>query len=189
MKSERESWNERYLGKEYAMGPEPSAFLAESIGFIELEVFGRNALDVACGEGRNSIFLAHEGFDVIGVDNSDVGIAKARAWAQREGVQVEFLRLDLREEVPEGPFDLIIVFNFLLRELIPKLYDLLSDGGFLLMESILATPANAERYRAEFVLAPGEIVQLFDSLDGDIVTSSEQPERDRARLLFRKSLG
>ena len=71
MEADRQRWNERYRAEEYLMGERPSRFLMESLPLIVRHCPGRRALDLACGEGRNSIFLASQGFAVTGVDISD----------------------------------------------------------------------------------------------------------------------
>ncbi len=188
MTSDRERWNRRYGERECAMGEEPSRFLAEQLPAILREVPGRAALDVACGEGRNSVFLARAGFDVVGVDGSDVALGKARAWAERECVTVEFEQADLAvEPLPEGPFDVIVMFNFMLRELIPELYERLSDGGFLVVQALLATKSGSHTRSAEHVLAPGEILRLFDGLAGTVVFWEDDEGAERARIVLRKA--
>lgn len=188
--SDREKWDERYSESGYAMGAEPSAFLVEHLDVIAREAPGRAALDVACGEGRNSIALARAGFDVLGVDISDAGLEKARDRARREGLAITFERLDLSaEELPQGPFDVIIVFNYLQRDLLPKFYARLSAGGFLVMESILAMPGSSGRHRSDFTLVPGEVVRLFEGYGGTILAAREDSADERARIVFRKAGG
>jgi tellurite methyltransferase len=185
--SERETWNRRYAERSDQELEGPSELLVELIGRVESGTAGRRALDVACGEGRNAIFLARRGFQVLGVDNSDVALQKARELSANAGVDIDYCLLDLREELPEGPFDLIIVFNFLLRPLLPKLYGLLGEGGYLMMEAILqGSGEGAVRHNPEFAVVEGELEQLFSTFDGQVVVSTELPDRDRVRMLFRK---
>lgn len=81
-------WNSRYAksGDEYVYGTEPNAFLAASVGRL---AGGGEVLCIADGEGRNSVWLARQGFRVRAIDISDDGVAKARALARREGVAVD----------------------------------------------------------------------------------------------------
>lgn len=85
MESDRTKWNERYADDEYQMGLAPSRFLAERIELISSLSPGKRVLDIACGEGRNSIFLAHHGFQVTAVDISDRGVEKGRRRLAVEG--------------------------------------------------------------------------------------------------------
>jgi len=102
----REDWNARYAAVENLWAAKPNRFL---VAEVEQLPPGR-ALDLACGEGQNAIWLASLGWSVHGVDYSDVAIEKARGRAQRDGVAVEFTCADLvtYEPAPRH-FDLVIV--------------------------------------------------------------------------------
>src|SRR5512135_1689314 len=137
MEDDRGKWNARYKGAGFYLGPEPSAFLADNIALIEALAPGRKALDLACGEGRNSIFLARHGFTVTGLDISEEGIAKANRWAETEGRAVSFSCADLEGFAFAEKYDLIINFNFLMRDLIPKMVAALNPGGVIVFDTIL----------------------------------------------------
>jgi SAM-dependent methyltransferase len=102
----REDWNERYAGKELVWTAEPNRrFAAEVEGLAA----GR-ALDLACGEGRNAVWLAERGWHVTGVDFSDVALAKAAELAAGRGVEVDWVVADLLDYEPEPrAFDLVAV--------------------------------------------------------------------------------
>ena len=86
---------------------EPNRFLVAEAEGLEP---GR-ALDLACGEGRNAVWLAERGWRITGVDFSDVAIDKARRLAAERGVDGEWLEADLREyRPPVRAFDLVLVF-------------------------------------------------------------------------------
>jgi SAM-dependent methyltransferase len=102
----REDWDARYAAVENLWARKPNRFLVAEVGDLEP---GR-ALDLACGEGQNAIWLATLGWDVTAVDYSEVAIAKARDRASRDGVDVDFRCEDLVEYVPESAaYDLVIV--------------------------------------------------------------------------------
>ncbi|GAC1376449.1 MAG: class I SAM-dependent methyltransferase [Acidimicrobiales bacterium] len=100
-------WDERYAGDELVWKAEPNRFLvAETTGLAP----GR-ALDLACGEGRNAVWLASRGWDTTGVDFSGVGLTKAARLAADRGVTVTWVQGDVTAWVPPaGEFDLVIVF-------------------------------------------------------------------------------
>ena len=105
--SKREQWNERYGAADLVWGAEPNRFLAEELE--SAEPVGR-VLDLACGEGRNAIWLAERGFDVTAVDFSDVAIERARKLAAERGVEVEWICDDVtRFEPGSGAFDRVVV--------------------------------------------------------------------------------
>jgi len=86
-------WDERYDVKEYIYGTEPNDFLRAMYQRIPK---GR-VLCLADGEGRNSVFLAEQGYQVTAVDSSSVGIEKGRRLAAERGVNVESIHADLAE--------------------------------------------------------------------------------------------
>ena len=102
-----EEWNRRYAGTELLWTAQPNRFLvAEATSLTP----GR-ALDLACGEGRNAVWLAEQGWQVTGVDFSDVGLAKARELAAARGVEVDWVLADLLDFGPEqGAYKLVIAF-------------------------------------------------------------------------------
>lgn len=189
MESDRTKWNARFESLDSYLGERPSPFLAEEIERIKTLSPGRDALDIACGEGRNSIFLAQHGFRVVGLDISDSGLAKGRSRAQAMGVDVDFRRVDLDDCIIEGTYDLVLNFNFLLRGLIPSEVVSLNPGGLLLFDTIMASEQLLQTHNPAYLLQPGELNRIFAPFDGDILFSEENSEGEMptARLLFRKS--
>ncbi len=103
---EREDWNRKYEESDLLFEAEPNRFL---VAEVEGLAPGR-ALDLACGAGRNAVWLAERGWRVTGVDFSEVGLARARRRAAARGVGIEWVLADLREYVPPpGAFDLVAV--------------------------------------------------------------------------------
>jgi SAM-dependent methyltransferase len=104
---DRHGWNDRYEGRELIWTADPNQFLVAEVDSL---VPGR-ALDLGSGEGRNSVWLAEQGWQVTAVDFSDVGIAKGRELATHRGVEVLWVNEDLNlYEPPEAAFELVIVF-------------------------------------------------------------------------------
>jgi SAM-dependent methyltransferase len=102
----REKWNERYAARELVWSAGPNARFAEEVGNLP----PGTALDVACGEGRNALWLAEQGWAVTAVDFSDVAIGKARQIAAKRGLNVHWQVLDVaREPLPDTGFDLVAV--------------------------------------------------------------------------------
>ena len=104
---------------------------------------GRKALDIACGEGRNSIYLAGRGYEVTGIDIADQGLVKAARRALEEKAEIVFIRQDLEVTPLSGQWDLIINFNFLLRDLIPQEM-CCSPGGSSCLKRSSTPPAFRE---------------------------------------------
>ena len=100
------AWNARYAGSDLVWSAEPNRFLPEEAAGLTV---GR-AIDLACGEGRNAIWLARQGWEVVGVDFAKAGIDKARRLASDAGVAVEWVVADVTTYEPPGSFGLVIVF-------------------------------------------------------------------------------
>lgn len=105
MNTHRNRWNQRYAEKELVWSAEPNRFLEREVTGLEQGT----ALDLACGEGRNAIWLAEQGWEVTGVDFSDVGIEKGRAIAKRRNVDLEWVVADATEYEPRQTFDLVTI--------------------------------------------------------------------------------
>jgi 2-polyprenyl-3-methyl-5-hydroxy-6-metoxy-1,4-benzoquinol methylase len=102
----REDWNARYAQKGLVWSAEPNRLFAAEVGGLAA---GR-ALDLACGEGRNAVWLAERGWRVTAVDFSDVALAKAERLAASRGVDVEWQLADvLGYEAESLAFDLVAV--------------------------------------------------------------------------------
>ena len=100
-----ESWNTRYEGREFVWTAAPNQVLVAEVTALAP---GR-ALDLGCGEGRNAVWLAEQGWEVTAVDFSAIGIAKGRGMAAKRGVEVTWVIEDLNlYEPPARFFDLVI---------------------------------------------------------------------------------
>ncbi len=132
---DREQWNSRYAGSELLWSAHPNRFLAAEVA----ELAPGRALDLACGEGRNAVWLGERGWEVTGVDFSDVALAKAAKLADERGVRIEWIQADLLQFVPEpGSFDLIVVLYLHLvaadrRKVLAGVAAAVAGGGVLLV--------------------------------------------------------
>jgi len=100
------AWNARYDTPELIWKGEPNQFLPPAVAGLSP---GR-ALDLACGEGRNAVWLATQGWEVTGVDFADVGLAKARSLAADHRVAPTWITADVTTWTPAHRFDLVVVF-------------------------------------------------------------------------------
>jgi len=190
VESDRIKWNQRFESDDSYLGERPSPFLLREISRICLLAPGKRALDIACGEGRNSVFLAKNGFDVTALDISDVGLGKAARRAEQEGVVINFERVDLDRYQFTEKYDLILNFNFLLRNLIPQEVQALSAGGLLIIDTIMEPPQLLAMHKhPDYFLRRGELQRICKDLPGKILFHEEQPDDQMptARVLFRKA--
>ena len=124
-------WDTRYEEKELVWSAEPNLFLPPIVETLDIGT----AIDLACGEGRNAIWLARNGWDVTGVDFSAVGIEKARELAI--DTSVDWLVADVTNYEPARTFDLALVVYVHLdpdgtRGLFKGATDALAPGGTLI---------------------------------------------------------
>ncbi len=100
-------WNARYDTSELIWKGEPNQFLPLEVA----DLAPGTALDLACGEGRNAVWLAKQGWIATGVDFSDVGVEKGRALAAENGVEATWVVADVTTwEPPANGYDLVAVF-------------------------------------------------------------------------------
>lgn len=189
MEADKAKWNLRFESEDSYLGRRPSPFLSSGIDRIKRLAPGKRALDIACGEGRNSVFLAQHGFKVTGLDISDVGLGKAVRRAEEAGVSVDYRQVDLEGYRISEQFDLIINFNFLLRGLIPEAVQALSPGGLLIIDTIMESPELLASHNQAYLLGRGELQRICDGFGGEILFSEEcaEGEMPTARVLFRKA--
>lgn len=149
--------------------PVPSHFVSQQLHRLPK---GR-VLDVACGSGRHSLFLAAHGFEVEAIDRDHESLAKLSATVAQRHLshftvkQVDLERItDERPEFPANTYDAIVVCFYLHRPLFPWLVEALKPNGVLLYETF--TIENYVRYRHprrwEFCLAQNELLRLTSSL-------------------------
>ncbi len=130
-------WDERYSDEEYAYGKEPNDFLVEAAHHIPK---GR-VLCLAEGEGRNAVYLARQGYQVVAVDSSSVGMRKADALAKEHDVEIETVIADLADfDIGTNAWDGIVsIFCHLppaiRHTLHEKLVAGLRPGGVLVLEA------------------------------------------------------
>jgi len=190
MESDRLKWNLRFASDDSYLGERPSPFLLREMERIRQLTPGKRALDIACGEGRNSVFLALNGYEVTAVDISDVGLAKAAKQAEENAVAIDFQQVDLDGYQFTEKFDLILNFNFLLRDLIPQAVQALSAGGLLIIDTLMESPQLLATHSSPaYFLRRGELYRICKELPGEVLLHEELPEDQMptARILFRKT--
>jgi len=178
----RERWNERYSQPGHLWSARPNRFLVVETS----DLAPGRALDLACGEGQNAVWLAERGWEVTGVDFADVAIGKAQERAARDGIAAEFTVADLLEYEPEASaFDLVLLLYFHLpldelRVVLTRAAAALAPGGTLLV--IGHDRTNIEHGAGgpsdpEIQYTPDEIA---DELTGLEVQKAERVFRDVA---------
>ena len=178
--SRRDYWNQRYIERPWP--EEPSPWLVANADLLPKPA--GQALDAAGGTGRNAVWLARRGWDVTIVDVSDVALSFATERAEAIHVELHTCLRDLRDEpLPEGPWDLILLFHYLDQELFSALATALEPGGLLI--GALATVANLERNERPalpYLIEEAELPALIG--DFEIVRYEEGWHDDRHNARF-----
>ena len=186
---DRQKWDRRYREGAYHGRTHPSAFLEECAAALPAP--GR-ALDLACGTGRNSVYLATLGFAVDAVDISAEALAIGRA--RTPALPIRWLERDLDSGfVPEASYAVIVNIRFVNLPLLESLVPWLRPNGVMIVEQHLATPRDdviGPRNPA-FRVAPGEVARLVSTLTIERVQEDvfEDPDGRKAalsRLLARQ---
>ena len=114
--SDREKWDERYREGAYTDRTYPTALLSDWLPQLSRGIPPGRALDVACGAGRNALFLAGAGFEVTAIDISEEALARARQSARERGLKINWICADLESGeagvLPDGPFDLVVMVRY-----------------------------------------------------------------------------
>jgi len=162
---DREKWDQRYREGAYTDRNYPSEFLRKRVSLVDT---GR-AMDLACGVGRNAIYLAELGFQVDAIDVSSEGLKIARERARERGVSINWINEDLLNgwSVPDGQYDLIVMFRFVSRDILVKLPKFLAPGGTLIVEEHLQWPQGnvTGPTNNRFRVKPGELIEACQELD------------------------
>jgi tellurite methyltransferase len=193
--SDRERWNrrytERYADRSYSRLP--SRWLSEIAEDLRPPYPEARALDLACGPGRNSVFLAERGWTVDAWDISDVALS-ILAYEREDRASRGFaLPIDIREvdldtvTIPAASYDLVLNVLFLDRRLWPEMAGALRPGGLLAFQTFVEVPGGREsEVSPAHLLQPGELRTAFEALGLEAVRYDEAGERGTARLLARR---
>jgi SAM-dependent methyltransferase len=183
---DRFKWDLKW--KERGAPGEPSSFLRSLDALLPRTGL---ALDVAGGAGRHALWLAARGLRTTLVDISDEALAIARAAAGEGGLPLTTFNLDLdHQPLPVGPFDVILVLNFLDRRVYGELGARLAPGGMVVVAH--PTRENLRRHpspSAKYLLEPGELPRLLPGLEALSYEEGWLEEgRHEARLVARRAV-
>ncbi len=144
---DREKWNSKYL-KDIG-NSDPSKILEK---YVFLADSGK-ALDIACGNGRNSRFLAQKGFQVDAVDISNIAVTHLTG--KEPGINVICQDIDTWQ-IPQDRYQIIVNIRFMDRRLFPMIQKGLKSGGVLIFESFIDD-------KKEYCLKPNELLKAFNT--------------------------
>lgn len=161
-KAELEQWEKRYATNAYSPRERASPLV---VTWLDRLARGR-ALDIACGHGRNAIFLAEHGYLVDAIDISRHALLQAQHRATSLGLSVNWIQADLDQIVlPKGTYKVIVSSFYRIQNLAPFIVAALSPNGILLCEDHMLSPQPGDGQLGEkHRLQPGELRALFPRL-------------------------
>jgi SAM-dependent methyltransferase len=182
--SKRESWNRRYAeADERHATPVPNRFLVAEIADLPP---GR-ALDLACGAGRNAVWLAERGWQVTAVDFSTAGLALARDLGATRGANVNWMEGDVVDWTPPASaFDLVCVLYLQLpaaerRAVLARAMSALAPGGTLLVighDPLNLTEGWGGPSQPDVLFAPEDVTGEIGGLVVDKALRVRRPVED-----------
>lgn len=166
---DKEKWETRYRAGAYADRKHASDYLKVVLEQIGPVPEAARALDLACGAGRNALYLSSKGYKVDAVDVSQAALQRAQQSALVSDAQeITWIEHDLDDPLPGqyGDYDLIIIMRYLDLGLLESMATRLRPGGYLVSEVHLQTnEAVAGPKNADFRAAPGELLSAVSGLE------------------------
>ena len=178
-------WNEKFKARELNLMRYDKC-LEEDIKYFPRE--GR-ILDIACGDGRNSIYLAKLGYDVHAIDFSEQALNRLNYFAKKENLTIETQLVDLSTNnffINLDKYDAIIINHYRLR---PELYGMLmnniNDGGILWVNGFIETPSDNPNITESDILTEEDFISIENyKLENKKIY--ELGERKFIRCIWRK---
>lgn len=186
--ADQERWDARYRAGAYSDRPHPSAFLQQRWPQLDLPP-GARVLDVACGAGRNALYLAALGCEVSAIDGSAVALERARSTSP--DLEVQWQVADLEHGLPAGLglFDLIVMVRYVNATVLQALPTLMRPGGLLLVEQHMQTTAAVGGPgHAAFRVAPGALRAAVPGLQCLVAEEGLIPDPDNKPMALTRLL-
>ena len=157
MIEDKERWNIRHVSKPMKHTVSP---ILEN--YVKHSSVG-NALDLACGTGRNTHYLEELGFSVDAVDLSDYALSQIRDSATIQKIEVDLDEYDLEK----NSYDLILNCNYLNRRLMNQMIAALKEDGLIIFETFIEAHEKPEQgsMNPDYLLEKNELLKAFMDLD------------------------
>lgn len=156
MTNTKEHWDDRYKNKGLELS-NPETFLKDSISLLKQG----SMLDIACGDGCNSIFLAQQGFEVTGVDISSIALSRLKSFALKQNLAINTLCTDVEknDDLSQlNQFDSILICRYKpTDDFLNSIPDLLTLQGTLVLITFNTKTLATRDFPEKFCLQPGEL--------------------------------
>lgn len=185
----KRKWNEKYLNQ---LKEDKVAKCNENLAKLSTYFSGGKAIDLACGLGGNSIFLAQLGFHVTAVDISDVAIHYVQEQAKIKNLSIEAFVSDLTSlqslQLDDNKFDLAVITYYLDRNLFPFVTSIVRKGGYIFIETFYKTPLLGEKNKHvsdRYKLCSNELLDTFKSWQ---ILYFEENEQEGIQTIFARKI-
>jgi SAM-dependent methyltransferase len=183
------TWDERYAKREH-INDQPHPLITRFVSDLRA---GR-ALDVACGLGRHALWLAERGWQVTAVDSSHVAIQILEEQCGERGLSLNLFNADLEQrefEIKREVYDLIVVCNYLQRDLFPSIKAGTCVGGMVIATiPMVDNDPSVKPMNPAYLLNPGELRaeftgwELIHSFEGKLPCTDHRATAD---IVVRKT--
>ena len=158
---DKDRWDNKYNTEDYLFGVKPVPFLVENIHLLPKG----KVLDIAMGEGRNGVYLATQGFEVVGLDISAKGLIKAHRLAEKHNVTIETRVVDLEGFTLESnTYDVILCTYYMQRDLFKQFQSALKPGGMIVVETYNVDYLKYARFSRKWALDTNELLDIFKDM-------------------------
>jgi len=158
---DKDRWNSKYETEVYLFGEKPIPFLVDNVHLLRKG----KVLDIAMGEGRNGVYLATQGFEVLGLDISEKGLAKAHNLAKKNNVTIETKVVDLESfRLKPNSYDVILCTYYMQKDLFKQFQSALKPGGMIVVETYNVDYLKYVQFSRKWALDTNELLDIFQGL-------------------------
>ena len=158
---DKDRWNSKYETEVYLFGEKPIPFLVDNVHLLRKG----KVLDIAMGEGRNGVYLATQGFEVLGLDISEKGLKKAHNLAKKNKVTIKTKVVDLESFTLEpNSYDVILCTYYMQKDLFKQFQSALKPGGMIVVETYNVDYLKYAQFSRKWALDTNEMLDIFKGL-------------------------
>ena len=181
---DKDRWDKKYSTEAYIFGKEPVPFLKQNVHLLPKG----KVLDIAIGEGRNGVYLATQGFEVVGLDISEKGLAKAHQLAKQNGVTIETRVVDLENhQLEKNAYDVILLMYYMQRDLWPQINDALKPGGMAIIETYNVDHLKHQKFNPKWLLKSNELLEAFKDMKVIRYQAYEDSDQAYSSIIVQKT--
>ncbi|SES31510.1 methyltransferase domain-containing protein [Salipaludibacillus aurantiacus] len=181
----KNKWNSKHADRiEQQKQKEPNPRLVKLAPYFT----GGAAVDLACGLGANSVFLAKLNYKVLALDISDVAISHVKELADKEKLSIDVHTRDLTQlkqsDLEVNSADMAVVTYYLDRLMFPYIKSMIRKNGFIFIETYYVSAAGNGKVSDKYKLQPGELLSEFKNWH--ILFYEENEQEGRQTIFARK---